>query len=107
MIKFILIFYMHTSSSDEVCRIDGILGGLHGVMSWTQGMEDCDQVLRIVSATDVSRKIKEIFDSASIISELMAVYLGNSEDSSMLDGVPSNHFRKQVASKKNGNTDCR
>lgn len=92
MIKFIIIFYTQTNSIDDLCRIDEILGDLDGVLSWTQDLEDCDEVLRIVSGGDLSKKIQETFNNVGITSELMAVYLGDPEDSSTLDGFSSKHF---------------
>ncbi|WP_316800264.1 hypothetical protein [Pedobacter frigidisoli] len=98
MIKFILIFYTQTSSIDDLLRIEKILGGLENVLSWTLDLQDCDRVLRVMSGVDLSKKIQETFNDLGIISELMAVYLGNPESSLIGDVLSSSDAQTGDAS---------
>jgi hypothetical protein len=81
MLKYTIIFYTKTATLHELIKMYSFLRCFNAIIRWTQDLEDCDKVLRIVSSYDISNKLQEAFKSLGIAAELMAVYYGDPEDS--------------------------
>jgi len=74
MINYIIIFFTQSNCKEDLFVINRTMTSL---VEWTQDLEDCDKVIRIVSSTDISSELLEKFRKIGINAELMAVYRGD------------------------------
>ena len=75
MINYITIIFTKTNCREFLSIIDNTMTYLTSIIEWTQDIEDCDKVIRIVSRNDISIEIVDSFRNFGIEAKLMAVYL--------------------------------
>jgi len=74
MINYIIIFFTQSDCRGALYTIDNTMTYYASIIEWTQDLEDCDKVLRIVSRNDISSELLEKFKKFGIKAELVAVY---------------------------------
>jgi len=74
MIKYVIIFFTQSNCIENLSVMDK---SMTSIVEWTQDLEDCDKVIRVVSSNNISLELLEKFRNIGIQAELMAVYRGN------------------------------
>lgn len=54
----VLIFYTNVSDRRDIENISPAINKIDGIKQWTVDTDDCDKVLRILAASDISSKIE-------------------------------------------------
>ncbi|RZJ85477.1 MAG: hypothetical protein EOO20_20070 [Chryseobacterium sp.] len=75
MINYVIIIFTQSNSVKDLSIIDNTMMYFTSIIEWTQDLEDCDKVLRIVSSNDISIEILDRLHNFGISAKLMAVYL--------------------------------
>jgi len=74
MIKYVIIFFTQSNCIENLSVMDK---SMTSIVEWTQDLEDCDKVIRVVSSNNISLELLEKFRNIGIQAELMAVYRGD------------------------------
>lgn len=82
MINYIIIFFTQSNCKEALFVIDKTMNSM---VQWTQDLEDCDKVIRVVSSSDISSELLEKFKLIGVEAELMEVYQGDPSGISALE----------------------
>lgn len=74
MINYIIIFFTQNNCLEN---LSVIARTMNSIIEWTQDLEDCDKVIRIVSSSNISLELLEKLRKTGIETELMAIYRGD------------------------------
>ncbi|BAV05582.1 hypothetical protein SAMN05421788_108278 [Filimonas lacunae] len=67
----ILIYYTNINTRQDHSKLKAILDPIDGIEDWHVDLEDCDKVLRIISAGDLSQHISQLLPTLGFTGTLM------------------------------------
>lgn len=70
----VLIFYTNINDAVDIRNISTALNTITGIEKWTVDTDDCDKVLRILAATDITIKIEKTLKTKGYACQRMPCY---------------------------------